>query len=334
MLKTRSILIFFATGSTLAFLTGCAPQYHSADEKYYLITSNKKVTYWQTALQGLSRGASEMKVKAEMGGPDAFDVQAEHTEFQRVLGVKPVPSGIMVSAADPKAIAPDIHEALSRGIPVITIDADAPASERLFFIGTDNYDAGTLGGETTAKLLHGKGNVVIFTIPTQANLVERLHGYQSAFEGYPGIKITQIIDMKGDPNVAFDTTRQLITSKAKIDAFVCLEAIACPEIGEILDRNNMGGKVTVMAMDTDQRTLDWIKKGTISSTIAQKPYTMAYYGIKLLDDLHHHKPNPLISNWAQNSFAPIPTFVDTGASLVNKDNIGNFATQNQSATTQ
>jgi ABC-type sugar transport system substrate-binding protein len=75
--------------------------------------------------------------------------------------------------------------------------------------------------------------------------------------------------------VAFDIAKQLIDSKAKVDAFVCLEAVACPEIGEIVSRANMTGKVKIVAMDTDQRTLTWIQKGVISATIAQKPYTMA-----------------------------------------------------------
>ena len=32
-------------------------------------------------------------------------------------------------------------------------------------------------------------------------------------------------------------------------------------------------------MDSDQRTLDWIKKDRIAGTIAQKPYTMGFVGV-------------------------------------------------------
>jgi ribose transport system substrate-binding protein len=179
------------------------------------------------------------------------------------------------------------------------------------------------------KLLAGKGNVVIFTMPNQSNLNERLHGYQNAFDGHPAIKISQIVDIKGDPTVAFDTAKQLIDSKQKVDAFVCLEAIACPEVGEVVNRSNLGGKVTIVAMDADQRTLTWIQKGVISATIAQKPYTMAYFGVKLLDDLHHHPPASLTANFSQNSFSPLPTFVDTGTFIIDKDNANTFVQQNQ-----
>ncbi len=213
------------------------------------------------------------------------------------------PSGILVSAADASILTPDINAALDQNIPVITIDSDAPDSKRLFFVGTDNYSAGVIGGKMTAKLLNGKGNVVVFTIPSQSNLKDRLQGYMSAFEK-TDIKIEQTIDMNGSGDTAFDSAKKLIDSKAKVDAFVCLEAIACPAVADVVNRANLAGKVMVIAMDTDPSTIDWINKGVISATIAQKPYTMAYYGTKLLDDIHHHPPSPLAGDWNKNIFSP------------------------------
>ncbi len=318
-----------AISAAFLSMTGCAGSEHSPGEKYVLVTSNTKLPYWQAALAGLNHAATEMKVKSEMDGPDTYDPKAEHDEFQRAVAQKP--SGILVSAADATLLTPDINAALTQGVPVITMDSDAPSSKRLFFVGTDNYNAGTLGGHLTSKLLNGKGNVVIFTIPTQQNLKDRLHGYQDAFAEHPDIKVTQIVDMKGDPTVAFDTAKQMLDTKAKVDAFVCLEAISCPEVGEVVNRANMGGKVTIVAMDTDQRTTDWIQKGVISATIAQKPFTMAYYGTKLLDDVHHHPPTPLTSDWMQNPTSPIPTFVDTGAFVVDKSSVSAFLDKTKSA---
>ncbi len=74
-----------------------------------------------------------------------------------------------------------------------------------------------------------------------------------------------------------------------------------------------------------------IQKGTITATIGQKPYTMAFMGIKLADDLHHN-PLPAGKDWSQDSFSPIPTFVDTGASLIDKSNVDQFIQARNSAT--
>ena len=88
----------------------------------------------------------------------------------------------------------------------------------------------------------------------------------------------------------------------------------------MLNSYHVTGKV-VIAMDTDQETLDWIQKGLIAATIAQKPYTMAFVGMQMLDNLYHHKPASLDTDWSKDTFAPIPSFVDTGSALIDKSNV-------------
>jgi ribose transport system substrate-binding protein len=221
---------------------------------------------------------------------------------------------------------------VAAGIPVITIDSDAPASKRLFFIGTNNYQAGFAGGQRLAQELKGKGNVVIFTMPGQSNLQERQRGYKDALDRSPNIKITRVVDIQGDPRITFDTTTQIIgKERDKVDAFVCLEAQSGKEVAGLLDRYNVTGKL-VMAMDTDPETLDWIQKGKILATMAQKPYTMAYVGMQMLDTLYHHKPSSLDSEWSKDIYAPVPSFVDTGSALIDKTNLDSFLQAGKSLT--
>jgi ribose transport system substrate-binding protein len=310
-------------------MTGCAGSAHDPAEKYILVADNTKIPYWQSAVQGLNHAAAEMKVKADVQGPDGHDPNGEHEAFRRALALKP--TGILVSASDASIIAPDINDAVGRGIPVITIDSDAPESQRYFFVGTDNFNAGMIGGKLTAKLLNNTGNVVIFTIARQSNLKDRLAGYQAAFADHTSVKVMQVVDMNGNSDIAFDSAKKLLDTKAKVDAFICLEAVSCPAVADVVNRSSMGGKVNIIAMDTDPGTVDWVKKGVISATIAQKPWTMAYYGVKLLDDIHHHPQKSSSGNFAQDVFSPYPTFVDTGSFVVNKDNVGRLSEQPPSA---
>ena len=120
------------------------------------------------------------------------------------------PAGILVSVANCSLMTPEIDAAVAAGIPVITIDSDAPASHRLYFIGTNNLEAGRLGGARVAAQLNGKGNVVFFTIAGQPNLEERLKGYKDVFASYPGIKIVDVFDMKGDSGVAMDKAQEYL----------------------------------------------------------------------------------------------------------------------------
>ena len=324
-----SVLLFAGVSLILVGCTGSTG--HKSDEKYYLVTANTKLPYWQSAAAGLSSAARQLDVKAETVGPEAYDAQAEQAAFRDA--VNKGAAGILVSAADPNLMKGDIDDAIGRGIPVITIDSDSPASKRLFFIGTNNREVGRMGGNRAVKELNGKGNIVFYVLPGQENIEERLHGYKDVFEEHPGIKILQTIDVKGDPTVAFDQTTSLLDkAKDKPDAFICLEAVACREVADVLDRKKATDKV-VIAMDTDQGTLDWIKKGTIRATIAQKPYTMTFYGLKALGDLHLNKLPSLDVKFALQSTSPVPVFVDTGTVLVDKSNVDAFiSAQNEEKT--
>lgn len=315
-LTVPSRIIF---GMLLLVLVSCGSA-HDADEKYYLISANVKIPYWQAGSAGLFQAATQLKVRSEFAGPDTYDPKGEQQALQQAVQSKA--TGILISVADPTLLKDDIDKAIAAGIPVITVDSDAPASKRLLFIGTNNYRAGQIGGERLAKELNGKGNVVVFTIPEQANLKERLRGYRDALEASPGIKITRVVDMKGDSRVAFDSATEVLGNDKKehTDAFVCLEALAGKEVATVLSQHGVKDKV-VIAMDTDDDTLSWIQKGVIAATISQKPYTMSYVGLKMLDDLYHHKLSTLSNDWSKDSFSPIPAFVDTGSALIDKTNV-------------
>lgn len=325
MRKAGWLLTWAVLPASLIVLGGCSSNPHDPAEKYILVADNTKIPYWQTAVRGLNRATAEMKVKSELQGPDGHDPQGEHDAFKRAVAEKP--SGILISVSDVNILGTDINAAVDQGIPVLTIDSDAPDSKRTFFVGTDNYNAGTIGGKLTAKLLGGKGNVVIYTIPSQVNLKDRLAGYQAAFADHTDVKVMQVVDMNGNSDLAFDSAKKLLESKAKVDAFICLEALACPAVADVVNRESMAGKVKIVAMDTDPGTVDWINKGVISATIAQKPYTMAYYGTKLLGEIHLHPIKQTSGSWAENIFSPYPTFVDTGAFVVDKSNISKLSEQ-------
>ena len=302
----------------VAVTTGCGAR-HSDKEVYYLISTNLALPYWQSAAAGFKQAAAEYKVTARVVGPDGYDAQAELAELQKAAATKP--AGILISVADVSVLQPGIDAAVNAGVPVITMDSDAAGSRRLYFIGTNNLEAGQMGGKRVIAKLGGKGNVVFFTIAGQANTEERLKGFKDVFSARPDIKIVDVVDIKGDARDAFDKTQQFLalTGDKKIDAFVCLDSASGKMVSDALKRT--GGGRELVAWDVNQDTLDGIKAGTIDATIAQKPYTMGWVGLKALDDVFHYPPKQLNKDFSVDSFATYPTFVDTGTSLVDQSNV-------------
>jgi ribose transport system substrate-binding protein len=316
----RVALAMLALG--VAFTSGCGGR-HSTKEVFYLISANSALPYWQTAAAGFKQAAAQYKVTARVVGPDGYDPQAELAELEKAVAAKP--AGILISVSDASVLESGINAAINAGIPVITMDSDDTESHRLYFIGTNNLEAGRLGGHRVIEKLGGTGNVVFFTISGQPNMEERLKGFKDIFATRPNVKIADVVDIKGDVRTAFDKTRELLalTGPKRIAAFVCLESASGKLVADAIKRENATGRLLV-AWDVSQDTLDGIKAGAIDSTIAQKPFTMGYIGLKGLDEIFHAPPQRLSKDYASDSFSPYPVFVDTGTSLVTTSNVDTY----------
>lgn len=303
----------------VVFISGC--ERHSTKETFYMVITNASLPYWQTAASGFNHAAALYKVTAKVVGPDGYDIKAELDELTKVVAAKP--AGILVSVADAAMLQPEIDAAINAGIPVITVDSDAAGSRRLYFIGTNNLQAGQLGGKRLVEKMGGKGNLMVFTITGQPNTEERLKGLKDAISGSQ-IKIVELVDLKDDPKAAsaFDKAQSVLpeTGPKRIDGFICLESQSGRQVSLAIKRANATDRVLV-AFDVNQDTLDSIKSGTIDSTIVQKPFTMGYVGLKALDEIFHNPPKQFDKDFAVDSFSPFPVFVDTGTSLVDKNNV-------------
>ncbi len=313
------LLVFAA-----AALAGCEESYHEKEERYVLIAANVNLPYWQEADAGLRDVTKEMGlgVKGEIDGPTSYDPKAEVDAFQKAVSSHP--AGILVSVASPEMFQAPIAAAIASGIPVICLDSDAPVSKRVMFIGTDNFRAGQESAKRIADILKGHGDILLVTIPGQLNLEERMRGVNEALKKYPGIKIVQTIDDKGNSNNAFDGVNAILSAKKqKVDGIICLEASGGAGAASALHRVDMTGKIAIVSFDKDPETLDWIDRGGINATVVQKPYVMAYYGVKFLDDLHHNAVHDF-KDWRTAPAAPLPAWVDTGTAIVDKTNLAAF----------
>jgi len=321
MRRHAATLASFLLLLVAAVIGSCARPYHEENERYFFVATNINLPYWQEAQAGFLDAAKQLGVKAELVGPATYDPGAEATILRDLVDKQP--AGICLSAARSDFFKADINKAILAGVPVICVDADVPDSKRVLYIGTDNIKAGKESLRRMAALIPGKGNVVVITIPGQRNLDDRLAGVADALKNFPALKLTKILDDKGDWRSAFDQISDLILKKEKIDGIICLEATGGPGAADALNRFDLVGKVPIVAFDKDPKTLELIERGAIASTIAQKPYVMSYYGLKFLDDLHHNAVKEF-KDWRTAPAAPLPSWVDTGTAVVDKSNLAAY----------
>jgi ABC-type sugar transport system substrate-binding protein len=156
--------------------------------------TNNASDYWILARKGTEKAANELKdykVQFVMNpSTDAAAAQKQKLQDLVTDGVK----GIAVSPVDPTNQTPDLNTIAAKAL-LITQDSDAPTSNRVCYIGTDNVAAGKMAGEAVKKALPDGGKIMVFVGKKDAqNAKERYQGLQ---ESLKGSKVT-IIDIRTD----------------------------------------------------------------------------------------------------------------------------------------
>ena len=162
---------------------------------------------------------------------------------------------------------------------LFTHDADAPNSNRVMYIGTDNVAAGRQAGELMKKALPDGGTAMLFVgTMDAANARERSQGIKEAIEG-SGIEIIDIRTDGGDQTKAKANAEDTLTKYPDIDLLVGLWAYNTPQIYNAVKAAGKEGKVKIVGFDEDQQTLKGITDGDILGTVVQQPYEFGYQSI-------------------------------------------------------
>ncbi|MCF7708696.1 MAG: substrate-binding domain-containing protein [Verrucomicrobia bacterium] len=292
-----------------------------SEEEYVLVAVSVGNAYWIDARDGFEDAAADLGVRATFTGPQGSDAskQVDIIETALARGV----DGLIVVPAEPEAVKPAIDRAIAAGVPVITQDTDSPGSDRYTFIGTGNYEAGKLGGELLAEAVGYKGEVGLLTIPGQWNLEERLRGYEDALKDYEDIEVVAVGNDRAEEGRAAAEAQSMLQAHPDIAGFGCVDAAG--GVGAAVAVRDAGkkGEIKIIAMDRNEATLDFIERGFIQSSLAQRSYTMSYLGLHLLHMLNHDKIK-MVSDWEAAGVCPLPTSINTGVVVIDTNNVEYF----------
>lgn len=290
------------------------------DQLYIEVSALGNIDYFYDHKMGMQKAGEELGVTTEYVGPAEYDMNAMVAAFEQAIAKKP--NGIVVVGFEP-SLDSIVNKAVDAGIPVVTVDADLPTSKRLAFVGTGNANAGRIGGEKLAELVGKKGKVAIMTKPGQSNLEERVAGYKEALAKYPDIEVVQIADTQSDPVVAAQVASTLLQKYPDLAGIACVEAAGGSGASTAVKEAGLAGKVKIIAMDRGNEVLQAIEEGVISASIAQQTALMPYYATQILYNLNNSKVDITTDNKAAGVLG-IPSTVDTGVIVVDKDNYKYF----------
>jgi ribose transport system substrate-binding protein len=223
---------------------------------------------------------------------------------------------IAISAIAPKDQVGVINNAASK-TKVITFDSDAPASNRLLYIGTNNFEAGKVLGGEIIKLLPNGGKMAVFVGTLSAdNAAQRLAGIQDAINGH-NIEIVDKREDNTDRAKARSNVEDIINAHGDLNLVCGLWSYNGPAIAAAIDALGKKGKVLAAVFDEEDGTLKGIESDIIQVTVVQKPFQFGYLSSKWMHDL---------ATDPDKAMAAIPKDkkIDTGVEVIKKDNVADF----------
>ncbi|QDS99583.1 substrate-binding domain-containing protein [Adhaeretor mobilis] len=211
--------------------------------------------------------------------------------------------GCAVSPLDAKKETPLLNS-LAKDMHLVTFDSDAPESDRQYYIGTRNYNAGKFVGNMVREALPEGGKVcVLIATLSKGNLQERVEGYEKSMqiaqedakESDPSWETVAILTDDGDPAKAEQNVIQALQMNEDIGCFVGLNGWQGPAMLKVLADKGLLNKVRIVAFDEDPETLQGIVDGSVHATIAQDPFNYGYEAVRVLASLHNNRAAELLT---------------------------------------
>ena len=223
--------------------------------------------------------------------------------------------GIAISVNEPKSVEGVIKRAAQSGVKVLTYDSDSPKSGRSMYIGTNNVQAGETMADTMGHALNGKGEVAIITGQLGAvNLNERITGIKKGLAKYPGIKIVETQGTDDDLARGVSVVETTLRAHPNLNGIFGVSQVGGPAVAKVLNTKEFGamkGKLQVLAFDDLPDTLKGLKEGYIQGIMVQRPVTMGSLAVQ-------HLVAQIQGKETQEKD------IDTGVTVVTKDNIGSY----------
>ena len=269
----------------LGFLLGCSQrepgtaasasaQPSKAAYKFVIVSHATAVPFFVPVRKGVEEAGRLLGVDATFTGPPDFNV-ARQIEFIKAA-IASGADGIGTTMPNPDAFNDVVAEAMNKGIPVIALNADAPGSKRLAYIGQGNFDAGRSMGREIQKLLPAGGEVLVCQHTAGAfNLEERLRGVREVLQQAGNFKV-QVLATTTDLVKANSLIGSFFQAHRDIQGLFGLDDITGMAIAQVIDREGLKGKVFAGGFDLVPDVMNAIKAGTMQFTIDQQPYLQGF----------------------------------------------------------
>jgi len=254
--------------------------------------------FWKLVIKGAEAGA--LHHNAELTVKTLSQNEGVDEQMKILIGLlNEETDGLAISPLDADEQTHQINR-LTEKMHVVTLDSDAPLSNRQCYVGTSNYLAGKIAHELVREALPEGGKVAVFLSNlTKDNMQERKEGYEAeeqsannatGDEGATKWETVEYMLDQGSEENAKENILQSLRLHEDIACLVGMNVYQSQLFLDVLKEVDKLGKVKIIAFDEADVTLQGIADGSIHATVAQDPYLYGYEAVRMLTSMHTGEP--------------------------------------------
>ncbi len=294
-------LMVIAVFVLACFVLACSRGDDKQDRKLTIgfAAMNVEMTWMKFAYHAIHKKAAVLGV--ELITYDANnDVRKQAANIEDLInrGV----DAIITIPVDEKGLIPALKLASRKGVPVVAFSRAALGAPYLFFVGSDDVEAGRLACRFLADRLNGAGKIVVLEGSVGAtSAMKRSKGFKDEIKKYPAMRI--VFKKSGGylREQGYRVMEEALATTANFDAVYChnddmiLGALEAMENAGITPEKSL-----TIGTDAIPKALIAIHEGRLDATI-QHPISLAEIA---LEKLVHYLTTGNLPEWKEYLVKP------------------------------
>lgn len=272
--------------------------------KYHvmLIVDGLNPAYSEDFKKGMLEASEEYKVAVELWEIRENNVMEESLK-KFDIAIKSKVDGIIIHSFNNSLFENYINLASEYDIPVITLNEDLPQSNRISYIGINEYQIGLKAGELINKAISTEANIAVIQKRTYAgnntNTLKKendlvVMGLSDAIKDYDNLNLSVIKYTNEGRLSAEDVTMDILENHKGVNVIFSADAQDTLGVMQVLADFNRSADTIIIGCGDSQEILEYIERGVIYGSIVSDYRNMGYTAIK---EFAHYKNEKMISSY-------------------------------------
>jgi ribose transport system substrate-binding protein len=289
----RQLAVGAASWGLGGWLSGCenrqpvAPANGSRAKIYRigLIAKSNSNPVFLAARKGAEVRAAELtqelvtKIEIDWRTPNDEDAQKQADFIEQLVNAGA--DAIAIACSDASKVSRNLDDAVARGVNVMCFDSDAPESNRLCYVGTDDREAGReVMRHVLARVGDREGTIAILAGNESAtNLQRRVEGARSEILGRDKVSLAGVFYHKETPQDSYAKVESVQKANPEIIGWTMVGGWPIMTARPLPWQP---GEVVCVSMDTLKPQLEHLRIGDVQLLLGQRYFDFGQRCVEIL----------------------------------------------------